>query len=304
MTAQVVVVGSLNDDLVVSVQRLPLPGETVLADGMHHHPGGKGLNQAVAAARMGASVRLVGAVGDDDAGARLRQLLDVEGIEDGLRTVDGSPTGTALIEVDAHGENRIVVVPGANARLDVTDVPATGSPAVVIAQAEIPLDCVRAAMQWARAAGAVSILNPSPARAIPDDVLAAVDLLVVNEHEAALLSDVSVTDEEGAVAAARSLVRRGVRAAVVTRGAEGAAWYSLEDGEGSAAAFPVTAVDTVGAGDAFCGALAAATAYGAALGTAVQWAGAAGALAATRHGAVPSLPRRTEVETLVGEPLA
>jgi len=301
--AQVVVVGSLNNDVVVSLERLPLPGETVLGLEVHHHAGGKGLNQAVAAARLGATVGLVGAVGDDDAGARLRSVLAEEGIDDRLRTVRGIASGTALIEVDTRGENRIVVVPGSNGLLSDGDVAAAAAgleaPAVVLAQAEIPLATVAAAMAWGRECGALTILNPSPAAPLPDGLLAHVDVLVANEHEAALLAGSPVSTRTEALTAARALRALGPRTVVVTRGADGSVWSSAADGDGSQQAFVVTAVDAVGAGDAYCGALAAQLARGETIAVAVRWAGAAGALATTRPGAVPSLPYRDSVERLL-----
>lgn len=301
--AQVVVVGSLNNDVVVSVERLPLPGETVLGLEVRQHAGGKGLNQAVAAARIGAAVSLVGAVGDDDAGVRLRSVLAEEGIDDLLRTVPGLASGTALIEVDARGENRIVVVPGSNGLLadaHVTEAAASlEAPAVVLAQAEIPLTTVAAAMRWGRGCGALTVFNPSPAGPLPEGLLADVDVLVANEHEAALLAGSPVSTSDEALTAARALRALGPRIVVVTRGADGSVWSSAADGDGSQQAFDVAAVDAVGAGDAYCGALAARLARGETIASAVRWASAAGALATTRPGAVPSLPHRDAVERML-----
>ncbi|MFN8156991.1 MAG: ribokinase [Candidatus Nanopelagicales bacterium] len=299
----VVVVGSLNDDVVVSLDRLPLPGETVLGRELHRHAGGKGLNQAVAAARLGSTVCLVGAVGDDDAGRRLASVLHDEGVGDRLRLADGSPSGTALIEVDTTGENRIVVVPGANAALTDADVTTAaaglGTPAVVLTQAEIPLAAAYAAMIWGRSCGAVTIFNPSPVGPLPDGFLHAVDVLVANEHEAASIAGVSITSGDDALRAARQLLGLGPRTVVVTRGSEGSVWSSATEGDGTQPAYAVTALDAVGAGDAFCGTLAAQLAHGETTADAVRWASAAGALATTRSGAVPSLPDRDSVERLV-----
>lgn len=301
--SQVVVVGSLNVDVHVVVDRLPAPGETVLARGMEHYPGGKGLNQAVAAARVGADVTLIGALGDDDAATMLAGVVAREGIAAQLDRCARTPSGTALIEVAVDGENRIVVVPGANALLTrehVRDaVRSAIDVAVVLAQAEIPLSALESAMVTGRSAGALTVLNPSPALQVPAAVMEHVDVVVANEHEAAILTGLDATGGHGAAAAAAALVEAGATTAIVTRGAEGAAW--AEAGRsGSVAAFAVEAIDTVGAGDAFCGALCAALAGGVGTEAALRWASAAGALAASRAGAVPSLPTETEVRNLVG----
>ena len=280
----VVVVGSLNLDLVALAERLPGPGETVHGTQYTEVAGGKGLNQAVAAARSGASVAFVGAVGADDAGTRLRAVAREEGIDDTrIATIAAQPSGRALITVDEHGENSIVVVAGANGHVMLDQLPAAR---VVLAQLETNTDVVLAALRAARAAGSTTILNPAPADRIPDGVLDLCDVVVPNEHELELL---------GGTAALRTA---GVRTIVVTRGAAGVDVLDA-DADWHVDADPVDAVDTTGAGDAFCGALAARLAAGADLATAVRYAAAAGALAATRHGAVPSLPRRDEILALV-----
>ncbi len=302
MAGRVLVVGSLNVDLVVTVDRLPDSGETVFGQRFDQHPGGKGLNQAVAAARMGAAVAMVGAVGDDASGAWLSAVLDHEGVvRSAVARVPGS-SGTALIEVDASGANRIVVVSGANAVVrpgQVTDaISAVEGIAVVLAQGELPPEAVAAAMAGGRVAGAVTVLNPAPAFAFSPDVLANVDYLVPNEHEAALLTGRPTQTLDDARAAADELVRLGVMCVIVTRGAQGLVWATAED-SGVMSAFEVTAVDTVAAGDAFCGAFAAALADGHDLQQAMRWASAAGALATTVAGAVPSLPKRASVQVLL-----
>lgn len=299
----VVVVGSLNLDLVVGLQRMPSPGETVFGDRLERFAGGKGLNQAVAAARAGARVAMVGAVGSDDAGAWLHGLVTGEGIDGSqVRTVSG-PSGTAIIEVDPTGMNRIVVVAGANAVVDAGHVEQAiaqvDEVAVVLVQHEVPGDAVRAAMRAGRSRGAITILNPAPARDLGDVDPADVDLLVPNEHEAAHLTGLPTQELEQAQAAAERLRGAGFGTVVITRGASGVAWAGAS-GTGSMPAFPVTAVDTVAAGDAFCGGLAAALADGHPLGHALRIASAAGALAASASGAVPSLPSRSEIEALVG----
>jgi ribokinase len=280
----VVVVGSANLDLVATTERLPGPGETVLGSAYAEHPGGKGLNQAVAAARGGVRVAMVGAVGDDDAGARLRAVATDEGIDTtGLAVVVGLPTGRALITVDSAAENSIVVIPGANAAVRVDRLP---DATVVIAQLEVPVDQVLTAFRRARERGARTMLNPAPAQELPDEVLALCDVVVPNEHELARIGG------------AARLLAAGVGSVVTTLGAAGVA-ITGQDGERVQPAFRVDPVDTTGAGDAFCGALAARLAEGAPLAEAVTFAAAAGALATTVAGAVPSLPRRAAVEALL-----
>jgi ribokinase len=279
----VVVVGSLNLDLVTRTARLPAPGETVIGGSYAEFPGGKGLNQAVAAARAGAAVALVGAVGSDHAGARLRDVARDEGIDVSHLAVGGQPTGRAIISVDDAGENSIIVVPGANAGVNPSDFP-TGK--VIVAQLEIPLDTVTEAFRIARGRGATTVLNPAPATDLPSELLVNCDVVVPNEHEVELLGG------------ADRLLDAGVSQVVVTRGGAGvdvvtrASTLHLD-------AFPVEPVDSTGAGDAFCGALSSRLAAGDPLLTAVHFAAAAGALATTQPGAVPSQPHRADIEALV-----
>ena len=282
----VVVVGSLNLDLVASADRLPGPGETVSGLDFHEYAGGKGLNQAVAAARAGASVAMVGAVGDDDAGRRLRALVVDEGIDDSaIVTVEGAVTGRALITVDADAENSIVVIPGANATVRVvgSDLPESR---VVLAQLEVPVHAVLEAFRAGRDRGSVTVLNPAPARSDLDELLAWCDVVVPNEHEVGLL---------GGPAA---LLAAGVGDVVVTRGGEGVEHVGSGSGSTTYPAFEVRPVDTTGAGDAFCGALATRLADGGLDEAALVFASAAGALATTKPGAVPSLPRRADIDAL------
>ena len=301
-SGRVVVVGSLNVDLVVGLERMPAPGETVMGATLERHPGGKGLNQAVAAARLGARVSMIGTVGSDDSGVWLQGIVRTEGIDaTGIISADG-PSGTALIEVDPTGMNRIVVIPGANAALTAADVTAAinaiDDVAVVLTQGEIPLEAITAAMAAGRACGARTILNPAPVRDYPASLLALVDFLVPNEHEAAHLSGLPTGSLVDASEAARHFTGQGVPNAILTRGARGAVWVSPSS-SGSVAAYRVTPVDTVAAGDAFCGGLAAALASGDPLPVALRWASAAGALATTIAGAVPSLPTLDAVEQLL-----
>ena len=301
-SGRVVVVGSLNVDLVVGLERMPAPGETVMGATLERHPGGKGLNQAVAAARLGARVSMIGTVGSDDSGVWLQGIVRAEGIDATGIISAGGPSGTALIEVDPTGMNRIVVIPGANAALTAADVTAAinaiDDVAVVLTQGEIPLEAITAAMAAGRACGARTILNPAPVRDYPTSLLALVDFLVPNEHEAAHLSGLPTGSLVDASEAARHFTGQGVPNAIITRGARGAVWVSPSS-SGSVAAYRVTPVDTVAAGDAFCGGLAAALASGDPLPVALRWASAAGALATTIAGAVPSLPTRDAVEQLL-----
>ena len=301
----VVVVGSLNVDLVVGLDRMPNEGESVLGDTFERHAGGKGLNQAIAAARLAAPVRLLGAVGDDDSGAWLRALVRADHVDDtDVATVPG-PSGTALIEVDARGLNRIIVVPGANALVS-ADAVSTSIRAmhgvgvgVVMTNGEVPLAVSRAALAAGRAIGALTMLNPAPVLDYREH-LVDVDILVPNEHEAAAMSGLPTQTDAEARAAAQYFSSQGVTNVVITRGASGAIWSSPAGIE-EVASFEVDAIDTVAAGDAFCGGLAAALAHGLQFSDALSWASAAGALAVTVKGAAPSLPMRAAVQELINQ---
>jgi ribokinase len=296
----VVVVGSSNTDMVVASDRLPRPGETVLGYRFYQAPGGKGANQAVAAARAGARVAFVGAVGHDVLGEQARSNLAREGIDvRHLSMIEDAPSGVALILVDGRGENLISVAPGANGLLHeamVEDARETLEAAkVLLLQLEVPLPTVVKAAELA-AAGGIVILNPAPApaSALPQSLLAATTVFVANEEEmAAVGAFFSSRGEPDKTAAA--LLHRGMRHVVMTRGAKGGTVYS---GEGQAWNYPamkVKAVDSVGAGDCFCGWLAAAAAEGLPFDECVTRASLAAARSVTRYGAQPSLPRRDEV---------
>jgi len=280
----VCVIGSANLDLVATTDRLPGPGETVLGSDFAEHPGGKGLNQAVAAARAGARTAFVGAVGDDDAGRRLLGVMAGDGI-DAMRVADAGtvPTGRALIGVSSAGENSIIVVPGANATVAIESIPTA---TVVLAQLEVPLEAVVRAFELARACGATTVLNPAPARPLEPALLALCDVVVPNEHEAELLGGVG------------ALLAAGARAVVVTLGANGAALHTA-DGVSMVSPFAVDAIDTTGAGDTFCGSLSARLALGEPIDVALRYASAAAALSTTRRGAVPSVPRADEVAAML-----
>ena len=302
--SNIVVVGSMNADLSVRAARLPLPGETVLGSEIKVHPGGKSSNQAAAAARLGANVALVGAVGHD---LYAQVLLDAAtaagvGVQDVVQ-VSETATGTAMIVVDSAGENTIVVSPGANDRLRPEDLPepVISAASVLCLALETPVDTVVRAATIAKAAGATVVLNLSPYRAVPPELLRATTVLVVNEHELACLQGAPDAVVDGAVVdgedARRSLGSLGIRNAVVTLGANGS-FVITATGVTHLKAPPVDAIDTTGSGDAFTGALATGLAEGMTLLDAARLGNATGAHAATRTGAQPSYPTRAEAEEL------
>ncbi|MEV5144043.1 ribokinase [Streptomyces sp. NPDC052727] len=293
------VVGSANADLVIGVERRPAAGETVLGGDLAVHPGGKGANQAVAAARLGAATALLARVGDDGHGRLLLDSLRAAGADTVGVLVGGAPTGVALITVDPSGDNSIVVSPGANSRLLPADVRAAAgvlrASRVVSAQLEIPLETVVEVVRNL-APGTRFVLNPSPPRELPAEVLAACDPLVLNEHEArVVLGDSCASDAPEDWA--RLLLAEGPRSVVVTLGAQGAL---VADGSGvtRVPSVKVDAVDTTGAGDAFTAALAWKLGSGADLADAAAYAARVGAAAVTRRGAQESYPTAEEVEAL------
>ena len=298
MQGSVAVVGSLNLDLVIRVAELPGPGETVSGGDLFRNPGGKGANQAVAAARLGRRVAMVGCVGDDQAGHELLASLEAAGVDgSGVRVVEGVPSGTACITVSEDGENQIVVSPGANARLTPDDVAAAAavrSAAVTLLQLEVPLETVAAA---ARTAGGRVVLNPAPMRALPAELLGRIDVLVPNRVELARLAGGPVPQTVDD--AVRLAGRLAARAVVVTLGADGV--LVVEDGQdGHVPAVPIRPVDTTAAGDAFCGGLADALAGGASLQEAARRAVRVAAAACLRPGAQASLPTPADLEALPG----
>lgn len=283
----VVVVGSCNLDLVSNTDHLPSPGETLRATDYAEHAGGKGLNQAVACARMGARTAFIGCVGDDSAGTMLRELLNSEGIDTlQLITVD-APTGRAFITVDASGENTIVIGAGANAHLGDTaiTVPRTK---VLLTQLEIPLLVVIDVLTQARRQTSVTVLNPAPATPLTKELLSLCDIAVPNETESAALGGTQVLRDLGATTVITTLGERGAEISDAT---------SMTP----IAPYKVDAIDTVGAGDAFVGALCAELARGESIEHAARIASIAGALATTVHGAVPSLPTRAAVMSLYAD---
>lgn len=303
MSAQIVVVGSLNVDLVIQTPRFPQPGETITGRGFRQVYGGKGANQAAAAAKLGAATALVGCVGGDAFGTSYVENLAGLGVDTSHVRRDGdAATGTAFILVDEGGENAIVLAAGANARLSPGDVERArdliAAAAVLLVQLETPLETVARALRIAREEGTTTILNPAPAAPLGTEVLERVDVLVPNETEAGLLTGLRISTLDEAGRAGEVLRERGVGSVILTLGDRGAVRVDAQ-GRLHAPAQAVEAVDTTAAGDAFCGALAVARAEGMGREAALCFANAAGALAVTRFGAQPSLPDRDAVEALL-----
>lgn len=300
---RICVVGSINMDLVVQTPRIPVPGETIIGGPFATHPGGKGANQAVAAGRAGASVVMIGCVGDDEFGRELRAGLDEEGLDTThVHVAPGVASGIALIAVDAQGQNTIIVAPGANGALSRDDVrdadPAITAADVLLLQLEVPLPVVEQAARLAHHAGVTVMLNPAPAQPLPPDLLALCDYLTPNETEAEALTGILPTDWDTAAQAARRLVDMGASSVIVTLGSRGA--LLLHEGMVQRQpAFTVNVIDTTAAGDAFVGAFATAIGRGLPAPAALQRAAAAGALATTVPGARPSLPRATAIDALI-----
>jgi ribokinase len=296
---QITVVGSINMDLVIKALKLPETGETVTGGRFGTFPGGKGANQAVAAARLGAQVTMVGCVGSDAFGEQLRNGLAKDGIDIlHVRQHPDAPSGVVFITVDDRGQNTLVVAPGANSQLTSADVDAATeaihSSRFLLVQLEIPLEVVVHAAEVAHRASCRVILDPAPARPLPAELYRNVYLVNPNEIEAKLLTGVTIRDERAAAAAAESFLSKGCEVAVIKLGERGA-YVASEAIRGSMPAVPVDAVDSTAAGDAFAGALAVALAEGKELEAALRFANAAGALSVTRMGAQPSMPRRDEV---------
>ena len=296
---KIVVIGSTNTDMVIKAARIPAPGETILGGRFLMNPGGKGANQAVAAARLGGDVVFVAKVGDDLFGREARLLFAKEGIHaEHVFTDPSEPSGVALIMVDAKGENCISVASGANGALTPDDLEAARGEieqaGVVLMQLETPVETVLCAAQWAAAKGVPVVLNPAPACALPDALLTCLSMITPNESEAELLTGIKVGDDASAEAAAKALCAKGVKRVVITLGAKGSFVYA--DGRGThVPAFKVEAVDTTAAGDVFSGALAVALTEDRPLTVAVTFAAKAASVSVTRMGAQASAPYRHEL---------
>ena len=296
---KIIVLGSTNTDMVVKSARIPAPGETVLGGDFLMNPGGKGANQAVAAARLGGNVTLIAKVGNDLFGREARAIFEREGIQTDYLYVDEQhPSGVALIMVDAQGENCISVASGANATLSPEDIcgarHAIETADALLCQLETPLSTILEAARWAAAKKIPVILNPAPACVLPDELYPCIDILTPNEHEIELLTGIAVTDLRSAESAARAVCQRGVRCVIITLGAKGAYFFSGERGT-EIPAFPVKAIDTTAAGDVFNGALVVALTEGKPVETAARFAAQAASIAVTRMGAQSSAPRREEM---------
>ncbi len=299
----IVVVGSINMDLVVNVAAMPKPGETVSSNSFAQQPGGKGANQAVTCAKLGAQTTMIGRLGKDIFGDALYQHMSAVGVEMGcIVNSETAPTGVALITVDATGENSIVLVPGANAEVSEGDIlrkrRIIESANVLLAQFEIPLLTVESAFELARSKGVTTILNPAPAYEVSDSLLRNTSIITPNEHELGIVAGVATADLNGIRKAAAALLARGVGAVVVTLGAEGSLAFTRET-EIAQNAYPNKAVDTTAAGDSFTGALAVALTEGKELAEALDFASRVASLTITKPGAQNSLPSRAEVEEFI-----
>ncbi|BAY20719.1 ribokinase [Calothrix sp. NIES-2100] len=302
----IIVFGSINIDLVATVPRLPMAGETLLGHNFVQVPGGKGANQAVALARLGIPTHMVGRVGTDSFASELLYNLQNSGVETDNVSIDETvSSGVALIAVDDRGENQIIIVPGANGRVNQEDVERLSdllpNSTALLLQFEIPIAAVVAAAKAAHQAGVKVILDPAPAQShVPDELYPLVDIITPNEVEAGQLVGFPVNDQESAKAAAAILLQRGVKCAIAKLGAKGVFCATAEESF-FVPVFPIQVVDTVAAGDAFNGGLAAALYTGLSLHQAVVWGAAAGALAATKPGAQTSLPDRLTFDAFLKE---
>lgn len=299
MSKQIIVVGSLNMDMVVKTSHIPQPGETVLGGSFFMNPGGKGANQAVSVARLGGNVAFIGKIGDDIFGKQSFQLFDEEGVDtSGILSDRQSPSGIALITVDEQGENSIVVAPGANARLQPADVKKMSEKYpegyIILMQLEIPMETVEYAARHARDRGLLVIVNPAPANKHIHSLFPLIDILTPNVTEAEMLSGISITDIETAKRAAEEIHSKGVKHVIITLGKDGAA--VLDNGTFSHVPAPIVdTVDTTAAGDVFNGALAVALSEGKNLADATAFACRAASISVTKMGAQASIPYRNEV---------
>lgn len=298
--SNVLVIGSLNADLVVKSPRFPQPGETISGDDLQIIPGGKGANQAVAAARQGVKTTMVGRVGSDSFGPFLVDNLKSNDVDTSQVLKTDSATGTAIIVVDANGQNSIVLSPGANGMVTPADVDSASfsNSGLLLLQLEIPTPTVLRAAQRAREHGMQVILNPAPAKSLPAELLANVDILIPNESELALLTGLPVTNSSSAEVAAKEILKQGVKTVIVTLGSKGALLVTATQVK-HVDTYKVNVVDTTAAGDAFIGGFASSLLSGKSLEDSVRYGSACGALATTKFGAQPSLPTKDEVETFI-----
>jgi len=301
---KICVLGSLNIDMTLSVPYFNQPGESLTGTGLAIYTGGKGGNQAVAAARLGASVSMIGCLGADANGAMYRDRLAAEGVDvSGVALAPDVPSGTAFIEVIPSGENRIAVARGANDALTVEMVrahePLIASAGIFMAQLEMPLEVILEGLRIARAHGCLTILDPAPACPVPDGLLALCDVVTPNETELAILTGLPVNTVDEAVTAARALIARGAPLVINKRGASGALCVTA-DGFSLHPSYPVAAVDTTAAGDSFNAGLAHALSRAVPLPDAIAWANAVGALSTTLPGAQSAMPASAQVQAFLG----
>ncbi|MGG1516051.1 ribokinase [Paenibacillus oryzisoli] len=301
--AHIAVIGSLNMDVVSEVDQFPKPGETIKSHGTTYGCGGKGANQALAAAKAGAQVSMIGAVGDDAFGSVLIDSLAAYGVNTQHIAVKPGSSGLATITVNGEGENTIVLTGGANDKVEIDEVRTSleqlGAIDMILLQNEVPWVINRFAMEWAGVHGVAVCFNPAPAMVVPDEMYAYLNVLVLNQTEAECATGIEVSGEEAAEAAADKLIAQGVEAVILTLG-EAGAYYRARDGEAVLSpAFRVDVVDTTAAGDTFIGAWSAASTEGKDVASGLRFASAAAALAVSQEGAQQSIPAREEIERLL-----
>ena len=302
---KILVIGSLNMDLVTGVEKMPRIGETLLGESFKQIPGGKGANQACAAARLGGEVTMIGHVGNDNFGEALISSLYNDGVDTScINKIDKVSTGIAVIIVDDMGDNSIVVVPGANYTLTSEDIDNSieyiNKADIIVTQLEIPVEAVKTALKKAKEQGKYTILNPAPAKKLDDEIIGNVDLLTPNETELEVLSDVKIETEEDVLKAAKVLINKGIKELIVTLGSKGCL-YINKDGFKRFSSYKVDAVDTTAAGDSFTAAIAVGLSEGKQIDEAIDFASKVGALTVTKEGAQSSLPYRQDVIDFRGQ---
>ncbi|MDZ7718599.1 MAG: ribokinase [Balneolaceae bacterium] len=303
--SKIIVVGSSNTDMIVKVPRIPAPGETILGGKFVKAAGGKGANQAVAAARSGGNVTFIANTGNDNFGKEAIEGFQKEGVNTESIFVDEeTPSGVALIFVGEDGENSIAVASGANGTLTPSQIgktePVIADGNILLAQLETPLETIEQAIKIANKHNVKVILNPAPAQPLSDDLLKRIDILTPNQSEAELLTGIRVEDESSAKKASEKLLSRGVKTVILTLGSEGA-FVMSETIQKTIPGFKVNAEDTTAAGDTFNGALAVGVSLGKSIEDAIIWAHAAAALSVTRMGAQPSIPNQKEIQNFISE---